>query len=394
MIAHIVAHSDEDGVSSSIIIEKYLMSIGYDTVLKTYLKRVFENDFRRIASIDSDLVVFLDVGAAYGRYINKYLNQKKVWVFDHHNRHDEPFPDVELYRNPTEVGKPDYMTSTSYLVYEFLKKNQHEEPKDAVLSLIGMIADMADFVPGRNRTFEKLLCDASKISYGQIVRDWVSGGKIGRPMIKPVLENFVPAPDVEALKLREKKLSSKFWRMNVDRLTLIKEIYPESEKPIRQTLHLKGVEIHDVVRWVRDSKNPVEKEYRMRMIYSDYIPFRPDFIEYVYSGYEPETVPEDAGSFYYYVEHTFESSVIKLNYLSSWYYRDKPVFAINVMGDQAYVHGRLHRTSRTDCNIGLVMYTLAKTFGGDGGGHTYAASARIKETNPHKIISEMKRLCR
>jgi len=393
VIAHIIAHADEDGISSSVMMSNYLRRIGYSSVLITFLKRVFENDFKKAAMTNSDLVVLLDLGATYGDYINRYLKEKRVWVIDHHKRYGSTEPDVELYLNPTENGEPDYTTSTSYLVYTLVKKEGMAAPNDPIIATIGMIGDMVHIIPGKNLNFERVLGDAAKIEYASLKKGWISGGKEKRRMWDAVIENFVPAPNVEELRKKKYLLVQK-WSGAKDQFELLEEIYPKEERAVRKTIYLKGVEIHDVVRWVRDVKSPLEKEYRMRMVYENYIPFRPDFAPYTLVGTSVQKNVVETDNFYFYVKNTFDNMVIELNYLSSWYYRDKPVFAINRSGSQVYVHGRLSRMSGNTCDIGKVLNELGQVFGGDGGGHTFAGTARLPGASIETARTQLEKLCR
>jgi len=174
-VVRVVSHLDADGLTSASIMLQVLKREKKKFVLSIF-KQLNENVLKELSLENYEVIIFTDLGSGYIKLINKYLNSKKIFIFDHHVPDD-----FENYSNLIHINphlSKDEEVSGSGMTY-FFAKALNEKNKDlAYLAVIGSIGDMHNF-DGLNK---EILDDAVKENKIEI-RD-----KDGRTKNMPVLQ--------------------------------------------------------------------------------------------------------------------------------------------------------------------------------------------------------------
>ena len=79
----VVTHHDADGICSGTIMYKALETIGKDFQIDV-VRQLEDNIIQELSSKDADLFIFTDLGSGQKENINKYLSDRKVVIADHH----------------------------------------------------------------------------------------------------------------------------------------------------------------------------------------------------------------------------------------------------------------------------------------------------------------------
>ncbi len=160
----VVSHLDCDGLTSASIISRTLSRENKEFVL-SIVKQIDEELLKKLAIEKYNTIIFTDLGSGYINLIEKYLNQKKVFIFDHHNPENiKEFPNL-IHVNPhlAKIEDASSKISGSGTTYLFCKTLNPKNKDLSYLAVIGCIGDIQGF-DGLNK---EILEDA--ISEGKII---------------------------------------------------------------------------------------------------------------------------------------------------------------------------------------------------------------------------------
>ena len=141
-IIRIVTHNDCDGITSAAILSKALKRLEKKFVL-SFVKNLTPEVLREISLEDYKTVVITDLGSNSLEQINSILNEKEVFILDHHQVQDFKFKGTII--NPLlhdvdgETG-----ISAAGVVYLFTKLIDPKNKENAYLALVGAIGDMQE----------------------------------------------------------------------------------------------------------------------------------------------------------------------------------------------------------------------------------------------------------
>src|SRR3989344_7374979 len=82
-VIRVISHLDSDGLTSASIILKVLKREKKKFVL-SIVKQLNENILKELSLENYKVIIFTDLGSGYIKLINQYLNDKKIFIFDHH----------------------------------------------------------------------------------------------------------------------------------------------------------------------------------------------------------------------------------------------------------------------------------------------------------------------
>ena len=142
---YLVSHLDCDGITAASIMIKVLKRENKKFILNI-VKQLNENTIKEISLENYKVIIFADLGSGYIKLINKYLKDKKVFIFDHHLPEDFNNYKNIVHVNPHLLQDKYYNSiSGSGITYLFAKTLNHENIDLAHLAVIGIIGDLQNF---------------------------------------------------------------------------------------------------------------------------------------------------------------------------------------------------------------------------------------------------------
>ena len=160
----VISHLDCDGLTSAGIIINVLKRENKKFVL-SIAKQLNEKIIEELSLESYNTIIFTDLGSGYINLIKKYLNNKLIFIFDHHVPQDTKENDNIIHVNPhLAKDKEKFINISGSGITYFFAKKLNERNKDlAHLAVIGVIGDMQDFT-----NFNKEILDDA-ISEGKIL---------------------------------------------------------------------------------------------------------------------------------------------------------------------------------------------------------------------------------
>ncbi len=433
----LVSHFDADGLSAGSIV---LISIGRlgTSVHLRIVENMTDNVLGEIEKIESDLVVFSDIGSGYLRSIVTKLADKEVVIADHHQTIQGETTDASghLYHfNPHLMGFDGATeisgAGTAYFLAKALDKSNIDL---SPLAIVGALGDQQDKGPkrefvGLNRT---ILSDATSAGLIEHTQDLIIYGRQTRPLHKaiatttsPYLPGLSGEEDRCLALLDSARIPTKIddrWRTIsdltleekrrlVDRivqhlislktggevaLDLIGSVYTlkreDAWTPLRD-----GREFSSLLNACGRMKRPglgvalglgdrglafaeaesVYQEYRKSLAkYMGWLTANPDLLRHLGSL----TVVRGEGV----IPETMTGAVASLVSSSNLFGEKKVTIIIsNTQEGEAKLSARgTDYLVARGLNLGLTLQTLSAKFGGNGGGHTIAAGATV---SPHLL---------
>lgn len=142
----VISHLDCDGLTSASIMINILKRENKKFVL-SIVRQLDEKIIKELSLENYDTIIFTDLGSGCINLIKKYLNNKLIFIFDHHNSDDNKKYDNIIHVNPhLAKNKENFINISGSGVTYFFAKELNEINKDlAHLAVIGIIGDMQDF---------------------------------------------------------------------------------------------------------------------------------------------------------------------------------------------------------------------------------------------------------
>ena len=134
----ILGHLDCDGICSSSILIKTFYREGVKLVYSSH-KQVDEQVIKEIQKEPYEIVFFVDFGSNVLNFINQYLNEKTVFILDHHKYEELETKHYNINQNKFKLD--DNIICGSGIAYLFSKYLNPKNKDSAYLALIGLIGD-------------------------------------------------------------------------------------------------------------------------------------------------------------------------------------------------------------------------------------------------------------
>src|SRR2546426_960548 len=189
----LISHFDADGLSAGSITLASVSRLGTSAHLRI-VENMTDPVLEEIAKIESDLVVFSDIGSGYIPSISKILQDKEIVIADHHQSVGEPPRNIHHF-NPhllgfdgaTEVSG----AGTAYLLAKAL------DPANVDLSplaIVGCLGDQQDKGPKRAMIGlnAEILKDATSAKLVEATQDLIFYGRQTRPIHKAIATTTSP----------------------------------------------------------------------------------------------------------------------------------------------------------------------------------------------------------
>src|SRR3989344_877893 len=150
----VISHLDADGLTSAAIISKALKRNGNEFNL-SIVRQLGEDKIKELSLENYNCFLFADLGSGFLNLIDRYLNDRKIFILDHHI--PEEVENDFVHVNPHLIGMDSNSISGAGLAYLFARELDEKNIDLAYISVIGGAGDYIDFNQGFN---EKILKDA------------------------------------------------------------------------------------------------------------------------------------------------------------------------------------------------------------------------------------------
>lgn len=156
----VISHLDADGLTSAAIISKTLKRNDNEFSL-SIVRQLDEDKIRELSLEDYNYFLFVDLGSGFLSLISKHLNDRKIFILDHHV--PENFENNFYHVNPHLIGMDSWSISGAGLAYLFSKELNKDNIDMAYISVIGGMGDYINFSHGFNEGILKDAVDSGKI---------------------------------------------------------------------------------------------------------------------------------------------------------------------------------------------------------------------------------------
>lgn len=430
----IVGHYDADGLTASAIAALMLKRLGKQFTIHN-IRNPEMGKIKEIADF-GDNFIFVDLGSGQLHILEEGLKDKSFCIIDHHKPHNETErpqfnPHLSGINGVNELSG----SGTAYLVARELSKDNRDLAK---LAIVGAIGDMQDFdeghLIGKNREILQDGVDAGVVS---AKKDLTLFGRNSRPLVQFLSyssDPFLPGLTANENACREfleglgiplrsgeqfnfysdldeeqkKHLVSGLYvygkqhGMREDYLKrLVGEVYEFPKEPQRTELRdakefstlLNACGRHDkteiAVRVCMGDRDEALKE--AKSLLQRHRKMLRDGIEWAQENVIDEfknMYVIDAGE---KIKDTLIGVIAGMLYGTNVIKNDKPIIALSIDDEgEIKISGRatLHLI-RHGTDLGDALRKSAEKFGGEGGGHTIAAGARIGPAHKSEFLKEL-----
>jgi len=153
----VISHLDADGLSSAAIISKALKKNNNEFSL-TIVRQLDEKVIKELSLENYSYFLFVDLGSGFLGFINKHLNDRKVFILDHHI--PENVEGNFIHVNPHIIGLGSDSISGAGLAYLFAKELDESNKDLAYIAVIGGMGDQIKFNQGLNQIILKDALDS------------------------------------------------------------------------------------------------------------------------------------------------------------------------------------------------------------------------------------------
>ena len=189
----LATHFDADGLSAGSIMLAAVKRLKVPVHLRV-LDTLNEAVLNEIDQIDSNLVIFSDIGSGYLDMISKILKNRGIVIADHHQPVGEGFPNLHHFN--THImgfdGSDEISgAGTAYLLAKALdSKNIDLSP----LAVVGSLGDQQDKGPKRQLKGlnAEILADAVSARLVEVTQDLILFGRQTRPIHRSIASTTTP----------------------------------------------------------------------------------------------------------------------------------------------------------------------------------------------------------
>ena len=189
----LVTHFDADGLSAGSIMLAAVRRLGTDAHQRV-VESLSENIVEELDGIESELVIFTDMGSGQLTLLAKGLQNKEVVVADHHQALGDPGENTHHF-NPHTVGYDGSTVisgaGTAYLLAKAIDgKNADLSP----MAVVGCLGDQQDKGPQRRLTGlnVEILRDAIDLNLVEETQDLILFGRQTRPVHRAIASTTSP----------------------------------------------------------------------------------------------------------------------------------------------------------------------------------------------------------
>ncbi len=189
----LTSHFDADGISSGSIMlsaVNRLSSFPHLRVIDSVNERILE----QIEAIESDLVIFTDIGSGYLEIISKILRNRDIVIADHHQPLGEPGSNLHHFNTHILGFDGSEEISGAGTAYLLAKALDSRNTDLSAMAIVGALGDQQD--KGPERRFKGLNADILKDAVDskviEVTKDLVFFGRQTRPIHRAIASTTDP----------------------------------------------------------------------------------------------------------------------------------------------------------------------------------------------------------
>ena len=189
----LTSHFDADGISAGSIMLSAVNRLGSVPHLRI-IDSVNERILDQIEAIESDLVIFTDIGSGYLEIISKILRNRDIVVADHHQPLGEPGSNLHHFNTHILGFDGSEEISGAGTAYLLAKALDSRNTDLSAMAIVGALGDQQD--KGPERRFKGLnadiLKDAIESKVIEVTKDLIFFGRQTRPIHRAIASTTDP----------------------------------------------------------------------------------------------------------------------------------------------------------------------------------------------------------
>ena len=189
----LTSHFDADGISAGSIMLSAVNRLGSVPHLRI-IDSVNERILDQIEAIESDLVIFTDIGSGYLEIISKILRNRDIVVADHHQPLGEPGSNLHHFNTHILGFDGSEEISGAGTAYLLAKALDSRNTDLSAMAIVGALGDQQD--KGPERRFKGLnadiLKDAVESKVIEVTKDLIFFGRQTRPIHRAIASTTDP----------------------------------------------------------------------------------------------------------------------------------------------------------------------------------------------------------
>ena len=189
----LTSHFDADGISAGSIMlsaVNRLSSFPHLRVIDSVNERILD----QIEAVESDLVIFTDIGSGYLEIISKILRNRDIVVADHHQPLGEPGSNLHHFNTHILGFDGSEEISGAGTAYLLAKALDSRNTDLSAMAIVGALGDQQD--KGPERRFKGLnadiLKDAIESKVIEVTKDLIFFGRQTRPIHRAIASTTDP----------------------------------------------------------------------------------------------------------------------------------------------------------------------------------------------------------
>ena len=440
--ALVATHFDADGLTAGSVMTTALNRAGATTHVRP-IEGLDEEVLEKLERVDSNLIVFTDIGSGYLDPVTKILKNREIVIADHHQTLGKETENIHHFNTHLFGFDGSEEISGAGTAYLLAKSISSQNNDLSALAVVGCLADQQD--KGPERTLKglnnEILRDATDSGLVQVSKDLILFGRETRPIHKAIASTttpFLPGLSGEEdrclalldhaniptkiddrwrtisdLSIEEKrrlvdKIVETIISLNLDgdmALGLIGTVYTLTKEqpwtPLRDAREF-GSFLNSCGRMGRSSlgialglgdRGAAFEE--AQQVYSEYKRFLSKYMNWVTT--DPKAVTKTPHVVIVkgdgVIEDSMTGAISSLISSSSLFGTSKvTLVTTTTKNGQAKVSTRAtEELVEKGVNLGLILQNLSQKFGGMGGGHAIAAGATISREQRDNFITEFNR---
>jgi single-stranded-DNA-specific exonuclease len=189
----LTSHFDADGISAGSIMlsaVNRLSSFPHLRVIDSVNERILD----QIEAVESDLVIFTDIGSGYLEIISKILRNREVVVADHHQPLGEPGSNLHHFNTHVMGFDGSEEISGAGTAYLLAKALDSRNTDLSAMAIVGALGDQQDNGPERRLKGlnSDILKDAVDSKVIEVTQDLVFFGRQTRPIHRAIASTTDP----------------------------------------------------------------------------------------------------------------------------------------------------------------------------------------------------------
>lgn len=189
----LVTHFDADGISAGSILLSAVSRLEAPVHLRV-IDSLAEKTLEDLETIDSELVVFTDIGSGYLSVIGKVLRHRQVIIADHHQALGDLPPNSHHFNTHLLGFDGSAEISGAGTAYLLSKAIDSRNVDLSPMAIVGCLGDQQDKGPKRTLTGlnEMILRDAVDMKLVEVVQDLTLFGIQTRPVHRAIAATTTP----------------------------------------------------------------------------------------------------------------------------------------------------------------------------------------------------------